>query len=409
MNQLNFEHGGIPPAGNYDTAPHYAGKSTGLITEVHAPGPQPEYPRSSLIVSADFARARYHTGSGDMWPITWSSDGNLYAGAGDNRMSPMNVWRISGEPNPDSANNASHRGDWILDVACELPVDPAVYAVHPRVAPDFGLKPAGLIELNGRLIMAVEAQNYGEFADFNRQTNIHGWLVASDDSGATWEPVTANDFFVGRVASCHFIQFGQGDSNVIDGYIYANFPGATDDGNSHWCNGDYILLGRVKAEDIVDRSAWEFWTGEDESGAAIWAPDDAEAQPIFRFENMTGEDHISFIPGLNRFLLGNFSFLDPDGLPRPYHHLAWPEGIDRSQLTLFEAPNPWGPWSLFHVDENWGTYGDYQPVVPVKWVYNEGRTLFLVSSGSYDDYNWVVQRLDLQLSDADHSNSPWAL
>ena len=53
-------------------------------------------------------------------------------------------------------------------------------------------------------------------------------------------------------------------------------------------------------------------------------------------------------------------FLDAEGNPRPYHQ-AWPDSSKRSQLTLFEAPEPWGPWSLFYRDDTWGNLGGYQP------------------------------------------------
>jgi hypothetical protein len=113
---------------------------------------------------------------------------------------------------------------------------------------------------------------------------------------------------------------------------------------------------------------------------------------------MTGEIHVSYNPGIGRYLMGNFSFLDDDLNPRPAHQLPYPEAAMRSQLTLFEAPAPWGPWSLFHRDDDWGTYGDYQPAFPVKWMFNEGRTMYMVCSGGMDDYNFTVQRVDLELS-----------
>ena len=68
----------------------------------------------------------------------------------------------------------------------------------------------------------------------------------------------------------------------------------------------------------------------------------------------------------------------------------------RSQLTIFEAPEPWGPWSLFYQNDNWGTYGDYQPAFPTKWMSEDGKTMWMVSSGSYDDYNFTIQKLTLE-------------
>jgi hypothetical protein len=365
----------------------------------YRPGPNPPFPPSRLITGVRFDRARYHQAVGDMWPITWANDDHLYTAAGDNRGSPMNVWRVSGAPDPAKANHASTYGDWILDLLHNRPVDPAIYANHPRVNHEHGIKPAGLISLGSRLILAVEAQNFGDDPSFNRQTNVHGWFIVSEDFGHTWDvEATPRDFFTGRVASCHLVQYGRGDANVVGGYVHASFPGASDNGASYWENGDYVLLGRAPAERLLDRAAWEFWTSSDANGPR-WSRDEAEAAPVFRFDKMTGENHMSYSAPLQRYLMGNYAFLDPQGEPRPYHQLPWPQSIDRSQLTLFEAPELWGPWSLFHRDDAWGTYGDYQPVFPVKWMFNNGRTLYMVSSGSFDDYNFVVQRLDLTLAD----------
>jgi len=113
---------------------------------------------------------------------------------------------------------------------------------------------------------------------------------------------------------------------------------------------------------------------------------------------MTGEDHIVYNAGIGRYLLGNYSFTNSLGQPRPYHQDPWPQSIYPSQLTLFEAPEPWGPWSLFHLDDNWGTVGDYQPNFPTKWMSSDGRTLVMVSSGSNEDYCFTSQRLHLEIA-----------
>lgn len=329
-----------------------------------------------------------------MWPLTWAEDGNLYGGAGDNRNSPMNFWSISGKPNLDRGN---HQGDWILDLIDNLPLDPAVYATHPMVHSKMGIKPAGLIDIGGRLHFAVETQNYGINALFNRQINVEGWIITSDDYGRSWnrEATDQTSFFSGRVASCHFLQYGQGAATP-DGWLYAYFPGASDDGMSYWENGDYVLLGRVRPDHVLEREAWEFSSGIDGDGVAVWSADADAATPVFEYPRMTGENHVSYNAGIGRYIMGNYSFVDEQGQPRPYHQGEWPSTIERSQLTLFEAPAPWGPWSLFYRNDNWGV-GDYQPSFPVNWMFNQGTTMFMVSSGSFDDYNFTVQRVDLDL------------
>jgi hypothetical protein len=353
----------------------------------------PKHPLSTTITGVEFDRYRYHSASGDMWPLTWASDGNLYGGAGDNRESPMNFWRIRGLPDPE---HGSHVNDWFVDLIDNLPLDPAEYCTNPLVDRLMGIKPAGLIDLDGTLHFAVETQNYGTDPSFNRQTNIEGWIITSTDFGASWnrQATDQRNFFSGRVTSCHFLQYGQGGATP-DGWLYAYFPGASDDGNSYWCNGDYVLLGRVDPGKVLDRGAWEFYTGLDADGLPRWDRNDGLARPVFEYPRMTGENHVSYNAGIGRYIMGNYSFVDDDMNPRPAHQGPYPTTAKHTQLTLFESADPWGPWSLFHRDDNWGTYGDYQPSFPVKWMFDGGRTMYLVCSGGFDDYNFTVQRLDL--------------
>ena len=42
----------------------------------------PDYPKSIYISSIAFEKIRCHGGHGDLWPITWADDGNLYGHAG---------------------------------------------------------------------------------------------------------------------------------------------------------------------------------------------------------------------------------------------------------------------------------------------------------------------------------------
>jgi hypothetical protein len=361
------------------------------------PVPNPNYPNSSLILFCSADPLRIHKGDGDMWPVTWADDGNLYGGAGDNSGSPMNFWRIAGHPEPH------HSWGIQLYNIDNMPIDPAVYCQREHVNPTHGVKPAGLLSLKGRLYFAVELHNYGEDPAFRRQQNVSAWIITSDDYGKSWNrEATPLDFFTGRLSSPHFIQFGQDYAGARDEYVYASFPSAEDGGPnnspSYWENGDFLLLGRVPQERILERAAWEFYAGQNDAGQPIWNADDAASKPIFSYFHMTGEDHIVYNPGLKRYLLGNYSFIDAEGNPRPYHQ-AWPESSRRSQLTLFEAPEPWGPWSLFYRDDNWGNLGGYQPTFTQKWMSADGKTMWMIYSGSWADYNFIAQKLLLETSE----------
>lgn len=354
----------------------------------------PPYPKSERIRIVTPDPLRIHKGDGDMWPITWAADGNLYGGAGDNTDSPMNFWKITGDPNKFHSWGVSL---WNID---NLPIDPAVYCQRPHVHPQKGVKPAGLLSVDGRIFFAVELHNYGEDPHFRRQQNISAWIITTDDFGKTWNrDATSQDFFTGRLASPHFIQFGQDYAGARDAYVYATFPSAEDGGAagspSYWCNGDFLLLGRVPKDQILIRNAWEFYAGSGTGDQPIWSSDDRQSQPIFSYYHMTGENHVVYNAGLQCYMMGNYSFLDRQGNPRPYHQF-WPESAQRSQLTLFEAPEPWGPWSLFYRDDDWGRLGGYQPNFPTKWISGDGRTIWMVSSGSYEDYNFTIQKFLLE-------------
>ncbi len=353
------------------------------------PAPQPNYPASKLIKKVTFGKYRPHKGDGDMWPITWGADGNLYGGAGDNSGSPCNFWRIYGKDG----------GPWsiMLELIDNLPIDPKLYCQKPRVDKNRGVKPASLLGMDGIIYFVPELHNYGENPEFNRQCNISSWIITTRDYGKSWDrEATPLEFFTGRIASPHFIQFGKDYEGARDEFVYASFP-AGDDGKSYWCNGDMLLLGRVHRKKLLERAAWEFYTGTDGKGQPAWDADDAKAKPIFEYYHMTGEDHITYCKALKRYILPNFSFMNADTLePRRYHQ-KWPESTYPSQLTLYEAPEPWGPWSLFHRDDNWGTYGGYQPIFPTKWMSEDGKTMYMVSSGSYDDYNFTCQEMNLDL------------
>jgi hypothetical protein len=358
----------------------------------------PPYPRSTLITGVKPDKYRYHQGSGDMWPITWGADDNLYGGAGDNRNSPMNFWRIRGKPEMYPKGPYSNQNAWFLDLIDNLPIDPVVYCTDPAVDPKWGIKPAGLLDVDGLLYFAVEAQNYGFDAAFTRQENVHGWIITSDNYGQTWNKhATSRYFFTKRLSSVHFLQFGKGYQGARDQFVYAYFP-AADDGNSYWENGDFMLLGRVLKDKILVRDAWEFYVGQD-SVHPTWNNDDSLAVPVFRYNRMCGENHVSYNPGLKRYILGNYSFVDDNMNPRPNHQGTWPQSAYRSQLSLYESPEPWGPWSLFYQDDDWGTYGDYQPSFPPKWISDDGKIMFMVSSGTYDDYNWTVQKFTLEINE----------
>lgn len=233
-------------------------KCTGLAGEPRDyylyPKAEPPYEPSDYIEEVLLDRFRYHSGEGDMWPMTWAKDGCTYCGAGDNKGCPTNIWRLKTmRYAPEALTNT---GNWSMDMINGEPADLRKYMKDERIE---GVKPSGLLDIDGKLYLGMEAQNYGDNPYFGRQHNLYGWILRSDNGGKTFDAAaTETEFFTGRLASCHFLQFGRGYEGARDEYVYAYFPYDEEDGQSYWENNDALLLGRAPKEQILVRRPGNF-------------------------------------------------------------------------------------------------------------------------------------------------------
>jgi hypothetical protein len=182
-------------------------------------------------------------------------------------------------------------------------------------------------------------------------------------------------------------------------HVYAVFVGTETD-KAFFENNDAMWLGRVPRGKLLDRSAWTFYAGMDDSALQpTWTTDDTIAVSIFRHPLMTAMQQVTYNVGLKRHVMAVWSWVDPDGNPRgqltssntegPPHPRAGDvstapnkDGHDRTQLTLWEAEQPWGPWKYFHRDDDWrgpdGSSGGYTPVLPPAWISEDGISMWMV-------------------------------
>jgi hypothetical protein len=78
-------------------------------------------------------------------------------------------------------------------------------------------------------------------------------------------------------------------------------------------------------------------------------------------------------------------------------------GIDHEgEWGIFDAPEPWGPWTTAYYTEYWGLGRTHYYRLPSKWISPDGRTMYLVFSGrTYDGIIYdafCVRRLILTLT-----------
>jgi hypothetical protein len=284
---------------------------TMLGERVHPHQDLKDAPHSKIIQSVSLATPPLmpFESNGDLWFTTWADDDNLYGTWGDGRgataelSNPLRtdcgVLKYTGSP-PNLAPTV------LLREAPTLTDPPA------------DNKPSSLLYFGHRL--------YGAFHAPLGDAWI-GYLAYSDDYGSHWKregfyfpynakPENASPWTrdLNSPFRCMMmINMGRAYSFNKDGFVYALAMGT----ETNW-KGD-VYLARVKKQDILKYAAWQYFTGI-LNGQPRWSQTQKDAAPV---PNLFATDQGSVIyhPGVKRYLFLTLSH-------------------------LFEAPAPWGPWTL---------------------------------------------------------------
>jgi len=283
----------------------------------------------------------------DNWPLTWGDDGDLYTAYGDGwgfephieKKLSLGLARVAGMPPAFTGAN-------LRSASAERTGDGAQ-----------GLKASGMLMVDGVLYMWV--RNAG-----NAQ------LAWSQDRGRTWEwGFKLADGF-GAPA---FLNFGRNYAGARDGYVYTY----SQDGSSAYESYDGVALARAPRVRIRERAAYEFFARLDERGAPVWTRDIARRGPVFSYPGACQRVDAVYHPVLRRYLLA-----------LGYNHAGgW---------GIYDAPEPWGPWTTAFHTTNWDLPGTHGYRLPAKWMDPAGRSLYLVFSGVKDDDAFCVRRMRWQ-------------
>jgi hypothetical protein len=317
---------------------------------------EPPVPASQAVASVTWHWDTYQTAAigSDLWPVTWGPDDHLYVAWGDGggfggtdtdgRVS-LGIGRIEGGPEHFQGFNINGGKD----------------AEHDATFPRRG-KSGGLLFDEGILYAMINLQD-GKWPDVN---HVLAW---STNKGAAW--VKCDWLFskgLGKIHPSKFLNFGKDGAGVpvsLAGYVYLFGPKQI----AQRSGSNSLYLARAPQGKIRERAAFLFFSGLDASGQAAWQEDPALAQPIFSDSNGVAPAGMVYDPGLRRFLLTTFH-------------------TGPGQLGLFEAPQPWGPWSTVAYYENWGGMGTVGEGLtcefPQKWMSEDGATLWAIFS-AYGD------------------------
>lgn len=325
---------------------------TGAPKADAAPAAAP-YPPSPLIASIEWAAPdtviRKAKGS-DNWPITWGDDDQLYTAYGDgngfepfiNEKLSLGLARIEG-----SAAN-------FLGVNLRAPT------LEQKGDGKAGRKASGMLMVDG--VLYVLARNAG-----NSQ------LAWSEDHGKTWS--WCDWKFTTSFGCPTFLNFGPNYSGARDDFVYIYSP----DSDSAYVPADRMVLARVRKDRIRERAAYEFlkMIGRD---FVMWSSGIEERCAVFSSKGQCYRSNISYDAPLKRYLW--------------CHTLPAEDARFKGGLAIFDAPQPWGPWTTVYYNQDWDIAPGESSSFPTKWISADGKTLHLVFSGE-DSYSVRQARLIL--------------
>jgi hypothetical protein len=310
----------------------------------------PPYPSSPVITGLTWDKAvlRLKTRAGDNWPITWV-EGDLQItawgdGPGFDEQPPrlsLGFARIWGDPPNLRAEDFATDADTLEGGGSKA------------------IKASGLLLVDGTLYMWARNYRPPGSDDFT-----HARLAWSENRGTNW--TWARWHFVGTFGCPEFVQFGPNYSGARDRYVYV----VSQANDSAYGYSPDIVMARVLKHQVPERNFYEFFVGFDRNARPQWSSDLTQRKPIFTDPNGTQRIAITYNAGLKRYLLTTS------------HRPAGSQAMHTAALGVFDAPEPWGPWTTVFYDSHWsGANRTYHHKFPTKWMSADGGSLWLLYSG----------------------------
>lgn len=228
-------------------------------------------------------------------------------------------------------------------------------------------------------------------------------LARSRDHGATWTKADWRWQIEDDLIVPTFLNFGQDNAGARDEYVYTyflrpqnrNLTQTTFGLNVH--RPGAVFLARVHSDEIFDgRDQYEWFAGLVDGGAT-WGGL-AQKQPVFENPDGTGWCLSAvYNPGVQRYLLST-------------EHTRSHAGL----LGMFDAPEPWGPWTTVRYWTSDDRFGEVRTGSDLEWEHNvffmafapawigaDGRDVTLTFTGggrgrNNDSFNTVRGRFVLR-------------
>jgi CubicO group peptidase (beta-lactamase class C family) len=345
----------VPPpktADPTDVFARYHDERTKLVFEPLVAAVTAPYPPGPVITQITWApkdtivRAARDS---DIWATTWADDGSLYTAYGDGRgfvpkvpdKLSLGLCRIDGDPDNFTGVN-------LRAASIEQKGDGAQ-----------GKKPSGMLMVDGVLYLWVRNAANAQLA----------WSV---DHGRTWDWA---DWKLSTGFGCPtFLNYGRNYAGARDGFVYVY----SQDSDSAYRPSDRVSLARVPKEHIRDRTAYEFFTGIGADERPLWSKEIRKRGAAFSNRGGCYRVTVSYDAGLKRYLLCQAG--------------GDPQRNIRVGFGIFDAPEPWGPWTTVTYSPTWDVDAGETCSFPTKWMSADGKTMHLVFSG---DDSFSIRRATL--------------
>jgi CubicO group peptidase (beta-lactamase class C family) len=323
------------------------------------------YPPSKAITGLAWAPKetiiRKAKGS-DNWPLTWANDDYQYTAYGDGwgfepfvpKKLGLGFARLEGRPTDfEGINVPSPTGEQFGDGAKSK-------------------KASGILCVEG--VLYLWTRNAG-----NAQ------LAWSKDHGKTWQWA---DWKLTTGFGCPtFLNFGKNYAGARDEWVYVYSP----DAPTAYQPADRMVLARVPKGKITENTAYEFFKGLDNERRPLWSKEVADRGAVFVHKGRCYRSGITFNAALKRYFW-------VQTIPTTEANKA--DTRFEGGLAVYDAPEPWGPWTTVYFTEKWDVGPGDTASFPTRWMSADGKTIYLVFSG---DDSFAVRKANLQAADAEKS------
>ena len=314
-----------------------------IVASVNYGAPYPNSPVVSSIEWDDKSKITRKAKGSDNWPITWADDDSLYTAYGDgygfkpkiSEKLSMGFARIAGTAEDFLGENIRSGDEQYGDGRS-------------------GKKSSGMLMVDGILYMWVRNAN---------KKGEQSQLAWSINHAKTW---TWSTWKFKEFGYCTFNNFGKNYEGARDNYVYT----VTHDHPNAYERADRFILMRVPKDQIRNRDAYEFFKRLDTDGNPVWTSDITQRGAVFTELGRCHRSGISYNAPLKRYM---------------WWQAKYPKGVDgrsAGMFAIFDAPEPWGPWTTVYYTDNWDVGAGETGSFPPKWMTKDGKTMHLVFSGN---------------------------